>query len=55
MPYQTLLKRTFAQLIDFLVFYFGYQAFYEIVNTNQPMACDRLFNGVGEYPYLGSI
>lgn len=48
MPYILLLKRCFAQSIDMILFFFCNRVFYEIVNANNPMAYDRLFNGVGE-------
>lgn len=48
MPYLLLFKRIFAQLIDLLLFYYGSHRYYDWVNSDNPMAYDRLFDGVGE-------
>lgn len=48
MPYFYLFKRVVSQLIDAALFYIGFREYYDIVNADNPMAYDRLFNGVGE-------
>lgn len=46
-----LLLRSLARLIDLILLYIGFGFFYSWINRNNPMAHDRLFNGIQEMGY----
>lgn len=43
--------RALARLIDLTLLYIGFGLFYNWMNRNNPMAYDRLFNGLQEMSY----